>query len=192
MRTIIFLSDKQNCSGCKTWGSVGHCRTNSGWLQRCWSMTVVFFCIWKQVGRCQHKDSILHSRLVISYDMRLTLLWPKHLKFSTKEPWICFLVRKKQICILWVQTFRKTLDQILCSHPLSAEHGESNCFDQGVAIIQGGKICGKMLLEIPLLAGCTRDHWMINTWEETIQTLFFFRNLIDLRSCLGCYGCYVH
>lgn len=43
MRTIILLSDKWNCSVCKTWGSAGHCRTNSGWLQRCWSMTVVIF-----------------------------------------------------------------------------------------------------------------------------------------------------
>ena len=86
---------------------------------------------------------------------------------------IWFLVRKN-ICILWVQAFRKTLDQILCSHLFSAEHGESNCFDHGVAIIQGGKICGKTLLEIPRLARCTRDDWMINTWEvNNTNTVFF-------------------
>ena len=60
---------------------------------------------------------------------------------NTTPPWWPALKKK---CVLWVQTFRKTLDQILCSHPLSAEHGESNSFDQGVAIIQGGR-----MLEFP-------------------------------------------
>ena len=42
MRTIILLSDKWNFSGCKTWGSAGHCRTNNGWLQRCFLTVVIF------------------------------------------------------------------------------------------------------------------------------------------------------
>ena len=70
----------------------------------------------------------------------------------------------------------KSLDEILCSHPLSAEHGESNCFDQGVAIIQGGKICGKMLLEIARLARCTRDE--NDQYLGGNTTTIFFRNLI--------------
>ena len=91
--TMLFCDPTR--SGCKTWGGtlqdeqlVG-CKDVGLWL-------LWFLCIRKQVGGCQHKDSILHSRLVISYDMGLTSSWPKHLKFSTKEPWICFLVWKNK------------------------------------------------------------------------------------------------